>query len=85
MSLALKNTVRMLGGTLAVSRSFNVTPQTVSSWIKRGNIPSKYWPELLALARSKGISLSLEKLAVIEGDDMAEKPAMKSFEASIEA
>jgi hypothetical protein len=68
MSLALKNTVRMLGGTLAVSRSFKVTPQTVSSWIKRGNIPSKYWPALLALARNKGISLSLERLIGIESE-----------------
>lgn len=73
MSLALKNTVRMLGGTLAVSRSFNVTPQTVSSWIKRGNIPSKYWPALLVLARGKGISLSLERLVGIEHDEPFEK------------
>lgn len=67
MSEAIKNTVRMLGGTLAVARAFDITPQTVSSWIKRGNIPSKYWPALLIMAREKGISLSLERLVGIPG------------------
>jgi hypothetical protein len=78
MSVAIKTTIQMLGGTLAVARHFAVTPQTVSSWIKRGNVPSKYWPSLLALARSRGISLPLERLTGIDDPDTRKAFAINS-------
>jgi hypothetical protein len=61
--------VKRLGGVAATARIIQVNASTVSRWILSGpgttggNIPQKYWPELLLWASHRGIDISLHDLA----------------------
>lgn len=50
-----------LGGTNSVADKLGINPSVVSSWKKRGHIPSRNWDGVLALARQgrvRGITLA---------------------------
>jgi len=51
-----------MGGQRPLGAWFGVDKTTVSHWKTGDGIPARYWPELLRLARSKRIRLSLEDI-----------------------
>jgi hypothetical protein len=51
-----------LGGPTEVSRHLGRPFQTVRFWRRRSNIPPEYWPEVLDLARLRGIRASAATL-----------------------
>lgn len=45
---ALKKAICVAGGQSALARSLGYSPQTVSNWIARGNVPAEHCPAIEA-------------------------------------
>lgn len=57
------NLIDRLGGPSAVARHLGVSDYTtVSSWARRGSIPVRYWPGLMAVAKDAGFRLTADDL-----------------------
>jgi hypothetical protein len=62
-------TISMLGGKTAVARELGLSPSTVSRWCTPqpagtgGNIPTRYWRQLLAMAKQQKIELAYTDLS----------------------
>jgi hypothetical protein len=62
-------TITMLGGKTAVARELGLSPSTVSRWCTPqpagtgGNIPTRYWRQLLAMAKQQKIELAYTDLS----------------------
>lgn len=54
--------ISALGGGSAVGEALNEKPGTVRAMAARNRIPLEYWPDLIAFAASKGISVTAEWL-----------------------
>ena len=53
--------IEAFGGPSALAHEIGRPVATVSAWKHRGKIPANYWPDLVALARTKRIKgLSLQ-------------------------
>lgn len=50
--------LRRLGGPSRLGRLLGISPQAISLWGSRGQIPLKHIPTLVGLAKAKGIDLS---------------------------
>ena len=64
--------IERLGGKTAVSEQLKVDKSTLSRWCQPrpmgtgGVIPQRHWAQLLAMARAKGVDITLEELAAVE-------------------
>jgi len=55
--------IQTLGGIRKVARALNHPRHTtVQGWADRGRIPVDHWPEVLNLARQKGIALDADTM-----------------------
>lgn len=53
--------IENLGGRDFVASKTGVATNTVAHWVRRGKIPSRLWPDIIKLARSKklkGVTMS---------------------------
>lgn len=61
-----RGVIDLLGGCRPMARALDISPSTITRWASpagcKGRIPQRYWNELLALARSRGLALSLHDL-----------------------
>ena len=54
-----------LGGTSELATALSVDPPVVSNWRERG-IPPRRWPEIVAVAESRGVKgITFEALALV--------------------
>jgi hypothetical protein len=51
-----------LGGASAVGRELKLPQVTPRQWKRRGNIPTTYWPDLIALGERVGASVTADAL-----------------------
>lgn len=51
--------IKKLGGTVQVATALDLTPSTVSSWKKSGNIPKWRMDGVQRLAAEKGVTLTV--------------------------
>lgn len=64
--------VERLGGKSQVAEALRLDKSTLSRWCQPvpfgtgGVIPQRHWPQLLQLARKRGVEVSLEELVQIE-------------------
>lgn len=63
--------IEELGGKREVADALALDKSTLSRWCKEppggtgGVIPQRYWPQLLKMARAKGVDISVRELAGI--------------------
>lgn len=57
-----------LGGPTKVSRILGVGFTTASEMKRRGSIPVKYWPTLVAACREDGLEVSYEQLVAMHAE-----------------
>jgi hypothetical protein len=64
--------IEKLGGKTALAGELGLHKSTLTRWCQPrpegtgGQIPQKYWPSLMGVARSHGVRLGLKDLAVLE-------------------
>lgn len=64
--------IERLGGKSAVAEQLSLDKSTLSRWCQPrpdgtgGVIPFRHWGQLLAMARAKGVDITLEELAAVE-------------------
>lgn len=46
----------------SMSEDLDAPYQTVAAWKRRGAIPAERWPQLIEIAKQRGLSLDLETL-----------------------
>ncbi len=67
MSLTVDSALDELGGTAAVAALLGAPLSTVSTWRGRGFFPARRWPEIVRLAREKGVThITFEALASLQ-------------------
>ena len=54
--------VSVLGGTSKTAALLGVSPQAVSNWLARGNVPLAHTATIIAVARDKGVKISYQDL-----------------------
>lgn len=63
--------IERLGGKSAVASVLQIDKSTLTRWCQPrpmgagGMIPQRYWPQLMAMARSQGVDITLEELAAV--------------------
>ena len=57
-----------LGGPTKVARILGVGFTTASEMKRRGSIPVKYWPTLVAACRADGVSVSYDELVAMHAE-----------------
>lgn len=65
MMNSLRDLVGKFGGTTAFAAAIQVNVSTASEMKRRGSIPVRYWPSLIAAADERGVPLSYEQLVAI--------------------
>lgn len=65
MMNSLKDLVDELGGTTAFAASIHVNVSTASEMKRRGSVPVRYWPSLIAAAEERGVPLTYDMLVAI--------------------
>lgn len=64
--------VERLGGKSNVAEALELDRSTISRWCQPrpqgtgGQIPQRYWAQLMTMARQQGVTISLEELAAVE-------------------
>ena len=64
--------IEKLGGKSAVAAELDLDKSTLSRWCKPapggtgGLIPQRYWPQLIAMARAKGVPVTVRELVAVE-------------------
>lgn len=51
----VRELVEALGGLAAVAGEFNLTPQAIHNWIAQGEVPRRYWSDMLQLTLREGL------------------------------
>ena len=54
--------VSVLGGTSKTAALLGISPQAVSNWLARGNVPLAHTAKIIAVARDKGVKISYRDL-----------------------
>jgi len=65
MMNSLRDLVDELGGTTAFAAAIQVNVSTASEMKRRGSIPVRYWPSLIAAADERGLPLTYDTLVAI--------------------
>lgn len=65
MMNSLKDLVDEFGGTTAFAASIQVNVSTASEMKRRGSVPVRYWPLLIAAAGERGLPLTYDQLVAI--------------------
>ncbi len=78
--MTLSSIFDVFGGPAEVGRAIGVSTEHATTMRRRGSIPVRYWPSLLAEARDRSITLSEADLVAIHAAPAAEPP--KSTEAA---
>lgn len=64
--------IEKLGGKSNVAEALKLDKSTLSRWCQPrplgtgGLIPQRYWPALIAMARSKNVDITVQELAAVE-------------------
>lgn len=64
--------VERLGGKTEVAHQLQLDKSTLSRWCQPrpegtgGQIPQRHWPQLLQMARVKGVTITIEELVGVE-------------------
>lgn len=65
------------GNAEAMAADIQEKPVTVRQWRNRGNIPSRYWPRIIAEAAKRGVALTADDfLRAMEPDESPQPIAM---------
>lgn len=59
------------GGPGKMAEALGVKPSAASEMKRRGSIPVRYWPDLVAACQQKGIDISYERLVAIHTETTA--------------
>lgn len=65
MMNSLRDLVGEFGGTTAFAAAIQVNVSTASEMKRRGSIPVRYWPSLIAAAEERGLALTYDTLVAI--------------------
>jgi DNA-binding transcriptional regulator YdaS (Cro superfamily) len=57
-----RHIVTVLGGTSKTAALLGISPQAVSNWLARGNVPLAHTATIIAIARDKGVKISYQDL-----------------------
>jgi DNA-binding transcriptional regulator YdaS (Cro superfamily) len=57
-----KDIVSALGGTSKTAALLGLSPQAVSNWLARGNVPLAHTARIVSAARDKGVKISYQDL-----------------------
>jgi DNA-binding transcriptional regulator YdaS (Cro superfamily) len=57
-----KDIVSVLGGTSKTAALLGISPQAVSNWLTRGNVPLVHTAKIISVARDKGVKISYQDL-----------------------
>jgi len=57
-----KDIVSALGGTSKTAALLGISPQAVSNWLARGNVPFAHTATIIAVARDMGVKISYQDL-----------------------
>ncbi|MCW2248267.1 hypothetical protein M2352_003901 [Azospirillum fermentarium] len=69
-TLIVERITRLFGGQTVLSAAIDVPQSTIAWWKKRGSIPPKYWPAIIAAAAERGV--------ILTGDDFLRLPGAEA-------
>ncbi len=60
--MTIRDLIFALGGTAALARALDLSPQAISNWSRRGAIPARRHYQVARLARALGLHIDPEAL-----------------------